>query len=45
MGRKVYRCIRCDVEITEEEHEAYDGMCEECYQIEMDELDYEDENY
>jgi hypothetical protein len=23
--------------------EKYDNMCEECYQIEIDELDYEDE--
>jgi len=27
----------------QEKFEAYDGMCEECYLVEIDELDYEDE--
>jgi len=28
--------------VTKEEYETYDGMCEECYEIEIDELDYEE---
>jgi len=35
---KKYTCERCGGEITEEEHETYDGMCKECYEIEIDEL-------
>jgi len=35
--------MRCGRKISKEEYEAYDGLCEECYQIEIDELDYEDE--
>jgi UDP:flavonoid glycosyltransferase YjiC (YdhE family) len=31
--------------ITEEEYEAYEGLCEECHEIEIDELDYEDDDY
>ncbi|MEM2143931.1 MAG: hypothetical protein QW279_01100 [Candidatus Jordarchaeaceae archaeon] len=42
---KVYKCMICGKEITEDEYETYDGMCEECYLIEIDELDYEDEGY
>jgi len=46
MGEEeVYECMRCGREITREEFEAYDGMCEECYLIEVDELNYEDEDY
>jgi len=41
--QKVYRCERCGRGITKEEYETYDGMCEECYVIEIDELDYENE--
>jgi NMD protein affecting ribosome stability and mRNA decay len=37
--------VRCGQKITQEEYEMYDGMCEECYLIEIDELDYEDEGY
>jgi NMD protein affecting ribosome stability and mRNA decay len=44
-GEEVYECMKCGREITQEEYEAYDGMCEECYLIEIDELDYEDEEY
>jgi len=40
-----YECVRCGRKITQEEYEMYDGMCEKCYLIEIDELDYEDENY
>lgn len=43
-----YECLRCGRKITRKEYEAYDGLCEECYLIEVDELDYdidEDEDY
>jgi NMD protein affecting ribosome stability and mRNA decay len=35
--------IRCGKRITTEEYETYQGMCEECYETEIDELDYEDD--
>jgi Zn finger protein HypA/HybF involved in hydrogenase expression len=38
-------CERCGKVITEEEYETYGGLCEECYGIEIDEMDYEDESY
>jgi NMD protein affecting ribosome stability and mRNA decay len=37
-----FECLRCGRKVTKEEYETYDGMCEECYEIEIDELDYED---
>jgi Zn finger protein HypA/HybF involved in hydrogenase expression len=40
--RKVFECMRCGRKITEEEYETYSGMCEECCEIEIDELDYEE---
>jgi Zn finger protein HypA/HybF involved in hydrogenase expression len=40
---KAYRCERCGRSITNEEYELYDGLCEECCEIEIDELDYEDD--
>ena len=40
--RKVFECMRCGRKITEEEYETYSCMCEECYEIEIDELDYEE---
>jgi NMD protein affecting ribosome stability and mRNA decay len=40
---KRYTCERCGREITQEEYETYDGMCQDCYEIEIDELDYEDD--
>jgi NMD protein affecting ribosome stability and mRNA decay len=40
---ELYECMRCGRKITREGFEAYEGMCEECYLIEIDELDYEDE--
>jgi len=42
MGKeqKVYECERCGRRISEEEYETYDGMCEKCYVIEIDELAY-----
>jgi DNA-directed RNA polymerase subunit RPC12/RpoP len=41
--QRVYECMRCGRKITEGEYEAYSGLCEECHEIEIDELDYEDE--
>jgi NMD protein affecting ribosome stability and mRNA decay len=35
--------MSCGREITEEEYETYDGLCQECYEIEIDELDFEDD--
>lgn len=39
----VYECARCGRRITKEEYETYSGLCEECREIEIDELDFEDE--
>lgn len=36
-------CVGCEKEITEEEAETYSGMCRECYEIEIIELDLESE--
>ena len=44
MNQEEYTCQRCGRHISQEEHETYDGMCSECYEIEIDELDYEDEH-
>jgi len=41
--KAVYECLRCGRKITEEEYETYSGLCEECHEIEIDELDYEDD--
>ena len=41
---RVHRCERCDRRISKEEYEMHDGMCQECYEMEIDDLDYED-NY
>jgi NMD protein affecting ribosome stability and mRNA decay len=38
---KVYRCERCGRKSTKREFELYDGLCEDCYAIEIDELDFE----
>lgn len=40
---RVYECIRCGRKITEEEYETYSGLCQECHEIEIDEMDFEDE--
>ena len=46
---RVCRCERCGRRITRGEYEMRDGMCQECYEIEiddemeMDDLDYEDD--
>lgn len=42
-NKKEYHCGRCGRTITQEEYEAHNGLCEECHEIEIDELDYEDE--
>jgi len=39
---KVYKCVRCDRKIAEEEYETHRGLCEDCHEIEVDELDLED---
>ena len=40
---RVHRCERCDRRITKEEYEMHGGMCQECYEMEIDDLDYEDD--
>jgi len=42
-NKKEYHCESCGRTITEEEYETYNVLCEECYEIEIDELDYEDD--
>ena len=39
---QIYKCERCHRAISKEEYETYDGICEECHEIEVDELDYEE---
>ena len=38
-----HECIRCGRHVAKDEYTTYDGLCAECYEIEIDELDYEDE--
>ena len=45
MNDEEYTCQRCGRQISQEDYETYDGMCLECYEIEIDELDYEDEDH
>jgi hypothetical protein len=40
---KIYEYMRCDRKIARGEYETYNGLCEECQEIEIDELDYEDD--
>jgi len=40
---KIFECLRCGRKITEEEYATYGGLCEECHEIEVDELDFEDD--
>jgi uncharacterized CHY-type Zn-finger protein len=46
---RVYRCGMCGRRITKEEYEMCEGMCQECFEIEIDDemeiddLDYEDD--
>jgi hypothetical protein len=32
-----YHCSVCGIEISEEDHEAYDGMCWECWEDQLTE--------
>lgn len=41
--REAHECIRCGMKITKEEYETCNGLCEECHEVELDELDYEDD--
>ncbi|MGB9853409.1 MAG: hypothetical protein ACPLRY_01165 [Candidatus Bathyarchaeales archaeon] len=41
--KKVYSCLICGRKISREEYETYDGLCQECYELEIAELDFEDE--
>ena len=43
--KEVYKCISCGRRITKEEYENFDGLCKECYEIEIADMDYEDEEY
>ncbi|MEM3580889.1 MAG: hypothetical protein QXH40_07705 [Candidatus Bathyarchaeia archaeon] len=36
---ETYHCLLCGREITREEFETYDGLCPECYELEIAELD------
>lgn len=36
---EAYHCMLCGREITREEYETYDGLCQECYELEIAELD------
>lgn len=39
----VYRCLSCGRTITMEEYETFGGLCQECYEIELGKMDYEDD--
>ncbi|MGQ9530364.1 MAG: hypothetical protein ACUVQX_02090 [Candidatus Bathycorpusculaceae bacterium] len=41
---EVYRCLLCGRRISREEYENFDGLCQECYEIEIADMDYEDED-
>jgi predicted RNA-binding Zn-ribbon protein involved in translation (DUF1610 family) len=36
---ETYHCMLCGRKITREEYETYDGLCPECYELEIAELD------
>jgi hypothetical protein len=38
-----HECLRCGRKLTKEEYETWDCLCEDCYEIEIDELDCEDD--
>ncbi|MEM3577027.1 MAG: hypothetical protein QXX51_01030 [Candidatus Bathyarchaeia archaeon] len=38
---EVYRCLLCGKQISQEEYELFDGLCQECYEMEISELDFE----
>jgi len=40
---KDYVCLRCGAKITKREYETYDGLCSDCYEIEIDELDLDED--
>ena len=42
-GQAVYQCMMCGRRITEKEYRTYSGLCEECHEIEIDKLDFEDD--
>jgi hypothetical protein len=39
---KIYACIECGKEITEEDYDIQEGLCDKCYEIETDEIYCED---
>lgn len=43
-GQEICECIRCGRKLTRQEYETYSNLCEECHEIEINELDYEDEH-
>jgi uncharacterized CHY-type Zn-finger protein len=40
---RVCRCGMCGRRIAKEEYEMCEGMCQECFEMEIDDLDYEDD--
>jgi hypothetical protein len=40
---EVYHRLSCGRKISREEYETYDGFCQECYELEIADLDFEDE--
>jgi len=40
---EVHRCLSCGRKISREEYETYDSFCQECYELEIAELDFEDD--
>ncbi|MBC7129620.1 hypothetical protein H5T51_00160 [Candidatus Bathyarchaeota archaeon] len=42
-AKKRYRCINCSRLISEEEYNTYHGYCQECYETEIAEIDFEEE--
>lgn len=38
---EVYRCLLCGKRISQEEYELFDGLCQECYELEISELDFD----
>ncbi|MGB9959627.1 MAG: hypothetical protein ACPLKQ_03790 [Candidatus Bathyarchaeales archaeon] len=41
-NNEVYTCLICGRKISKQEYEAYDGLCQECYELEIAELDFEE---
>jgi len=42
-NEEVYHRLSCGRKISREEYETYDGFCQECYELEIADLDFEDE--